>query len=199
MDAITFVIVIVIFFAFWHYNKNRENFELAAKLPGPKGLPLIGIGFDLLRVKSVDLLHFFEKLQEQYGHVLRVMLGSQCVVIFSDPKDVEKILNNQKFLEKSQEYEFLIDWLGTGLLISSGSKWFSRRKIITPAFHFKILDQFIEVFDKHSSLFVNNLEKLRTSSANKVVDIFPPVTLCALDIICGKYDKKTQLVIFNLL
>lgn len=66
--------------------------------------------------------------------------------------------------------------------ISTGKKWFQRRKVITPAFHFKILDQFIEIFDKHGKTLVENLQK----SKGYTIDVFQPIALSALDIICGE-------------
>lgn len=62
-------------------------------------------------------------------------------IIVSDPKVAEYILTSQKNLDKTEDYNFLVRWLGTGLLISTGKKWHQRRKIITPTFHFKILEQ----------------------------------------------------------
>lgn len=38
------------------------------------------------------------------------------------------------------------------------------------------------MFDKHSAIFVKNLEKFKGRS----FDIFPEIGLCALDIICGE-------------
>lgn len=55
--------------------------------------------------------------------------------------------------------------------------------MITPAFHFKILEQFTDVFDSASMVMV---AKLRKEVGKKSIDIYPFVTLCALDIICGK-------------
>lgn len=60
----------------------------------------------------------------------------------------------------------------------------SRRKVLTPAFHFKVLDQFIEVFDRNSNILVEILGKCQETDA---VDIYPLITMAALDIICGKW------------
>ncbi|KAB7505395.1 hypothetical protein Anas_02224 [Armadillidium nasatum] len=59
-------------------------------------------------------------------------------------------------------------------------KWHRSRKMLTPAFHFKILEEFIEVFNQQSKKFVNKLQKY---SDGKPFDIFPSITLATLDII----------------
>jgi cytochrome P450 family 4 len=61
-------------------------------------------------------------------------------------KDAEKILNSAKHLEKSNVYDLLHPFLKTGLLTSSGEKWYARRKLLTPAFHFNILKEFCDIF-----------------------------------------------------
>lgn len=68
----------------------------------------------------------------------------------------------------------------------------TRRKIITPAFHFSILEDFVSIFDKHSSILV---EKLRKYEDQGDFDIFPLTALCTLDIICGMWhivDARQQ-------
>lgn len=82
-------------------------------------------------------------------------------------------------------------WLGTGLLTSTGQKWINRRKIITPAFHFNILEDFVEVFDKQSSILE---EKLRVHEGLGEFNVFPLTALCALDVVCG----ELKLVRFSL-
>lgn len=187
MDAITVAIIsmLILYFLLPLFKKYLERMKMLEKFPGPKGLPVLGNAWEMLKVKPEDLLDVFEKFQNDCGTTIKLMFGPQANILFTDPKDVEIILGSQKILEKSDEYSFLIDWLGTGLLISSNKKWFLRRKVITPAFHFKILDQFVEVFDKHGTVFVENLKRL-TDSSNGPVDVFQPITLCTLDIICGK-------------
>lgn len=66
--------------------------------------------------------------------------------------------------------------------MSTGARWRRQRKLITPTFHFQILEQFLEVFDKQSDVFVEKLEKEIDGGP---FDIMPYVTLCALDIMCG--------------
>jgi cytochrome P450 family 4 len=181
---LAFIIVTFAFFCFWYYFKNREYFKLASQLPGPKGLPLFGIGLELLKLKLKDLIPYIVELHKNYGHVVRVMIGPNCNVLLTDPKDVEKILSSQKILQKTDQYKFGSDWVGTGLITSSGAKWQSRRKIITPAFHFKILELFVNIFEKHSAILV---EKLQNYNENCFFDISELVTMHALDNICGEF------------
>ncbi|XP_035230511.1 cytochrome P450 4V2-like [Stegodyphus dumicola] len=84
-------------------------------------------------------------------------------------------------MQKSWTYDLLHPWLGTGLLTSYGPKWKSRRKLITPSFHFEILKDFLPVFNEQSHIFVKILEK---ETKKPWTDVILPVTLCTLDIIC---------------
>nr|CAD7462280.1 unnamed protein product [Timema tahoe] len=62
------------------------------------------------------------------------------------------------------------------------AKWHSRRKLLTPAFHFKILQEFIPIFNKNSNILV---EKLSEYVNKDYIPINKLVSLCTLDIICG--------------
>lgn len=77
-------------------------------------------------------------------------------------------------------YDYLVAWLGTGLLISTGKKWHDRRKIITPAFHFNILLQFIDVFNYQNKIFINKINEMNDE---KPFDVYNFMTLMSLDII----------------
>ncbi|KAF8770068.1 GDP-fucose protein O-fucosyltransferase 1 like protein [Argiope bruennichi] len=82
---------------------------------------------------------------------------------------------------KGREYNLLAPWLGTGLLTSTGPKWRFRRKLLTPTFHFTILEDFIPVFHEQSSVLVSKLKRL---DCEPCVDVVPLMTSCTLDIIC---------------
>lgn len=62
---------------------------------------------------------------------------------------------------------------------TSGNHWRKHRKIITPAFHFSILDGFVEVFDSQAKKLT---EKLSKEIDKSTFDVYPYVTLCSLDI-----------------
>ncbi|CAG7786278.1 unnamed protein product, partial [Allacma fusca] len=86
-------------------------------------------------------------------------------------------------------YDMLKPWLGTGLLTSEGDKWFHRRKLLTPAFHFKILEDFIDVFNEQTNVLVHILRD--EFGDGKPFNIFPFITRCTLDIICESAMGKT--------
>lgn len=63
-------------------------------------------------------------------------------------------------------------------------------QILTPAFHFKILEDFMDIFNEQSAILVRKLaSELNKDSFN----IFPYVTLCTLDIVCGMCRKSLKL------
>lgn len=107
-------------------------------------------------------------------------LGLDWRIAVTDVNDLETILSSNKLTKKGFEYQYVKPWLGDGLLISFGNKWFQRRKTITPTFHFSILQQFFEVFERQENILVDKLKKHLNSGE---FDIHPYVTLCALDII----------------
>lgn len=47
-------------------------------------------------------------------------------------------------------FRFFKPWLGDGLLINSGEKWRTHRKIIAPTFHLNVLKTFIPLFYNNS-------------------------------------------------
>ncbi|CAD7087159.1 unnamed protein product, partial [Hermetia illucens] len=142
-------------------RKFVRRLILAQSFPGPPALPFI---------------------VKKYGNIIRIWLGPELNLLVSDPSFIETILGTNLLMDKAGEYQVLDPWLKEGLLVSSGEKWFKRRKIITPAFHFKILEQFLEIFDAQSSSLVRILNDLKDKD-NVVLHEY--VGMCALDILCG--------------
>lgn len=62
--------------------------------------------------------------------------------------------------------------------------------MLTPTFHFKILEDFLDIFNKQSQVLVDKLAEIHgemTAKGEERIDIFPYVARCTLDIICGNY------------
>nr|CAD7609873.1 unnamed protein product [Timema genevievae] len=167
------------------YFKIKKMSELSEKIPGPPTIPLLGNALDVRAFSSsVRNKAFFDaglRLRKQYGPIFRLWLGPQLFILLCKPKYIEVILSSNKLLDKGSNYQFLDKWLGTGLLTSTGTKWRNHRRIITPTFHFKILEDFLEVFNTNGRKMV---DKLRKEVGGPEFDIHPYVTLCTLDIIC---------------
>merc|ERR1719376_344837 len=78
-----------------------------------------------------------------------MFFGHEPVLFVYHPDTVKPVLTcTTKLINKAKEYRYLECWLGTGLLISSDGKWHQRRKLLTPAFHFQILDEALDVFNE---------------------------------------------------
>lgn len=63
-------------------------------------------------------------------------------------REAEILMSSSKHAMKSEIYKFLHRFLGQGLLNSNGEKWRQRRKILTPTFHFNILQNFLVTFNE---------------------------------------------------
>ncbi len=109
---------------------------------------------------------------------------------------LKALLSSTRLIGKSREYDFLHSWLGTGLLTSTGTKWFHRRKLLTPTFHLKILADFVHVFNEQSRILVDKLDQAINES-EQGFNIYPFITRCTLDIICGMPDRHWSRSKFN--
>ncbi|EFX88241.1 hypothetical protein DAPPUDRAFT_305713 [Daphnia pulex] len=167
----------------WYWSRERSYFfQQIDNIPGPLKLPFLGNILALPRDGPGLLQIFNVKWTRAYGHIYRFWRGMFPIVNISSPSDVEAILASQVHINKSVTGAFLLPWLGDGLLLSGGNKWRKDRKLLTPAFHFQILDGFFDVFNRNSQIFVEQISK-RILDENEV-DIYPMTSRCTLDIIC---------------
>ncbi|KFB40893.1 AGAP002417-PA-like protein [Anopheles sinensis] len=167
--------VILLRFISFRYRVYRT----VGKVPGPPANFLLGNALELIQY---DTQVFFDKLLEyfhRYGTVVKLDLLSKCWIIFSSPNDIEQIISSNQFNRKSLDYETLQEWLGNGILLDHGSSWFANRRALTGAFHFKILDSYVPVFEEQADVLVRNL----LASCGKPVDIFALAKLYTLDVI----------------
>lgn len=67
--------------------------------------------------------------------------------------------------------------------MATHQKWRSRRKLLTPAFHFRILDDAMKVFNFHGQILAEVLLEDSLKAPDNILNIFNYVTRCTLDII----------------
>ena len=130
---------------------------------------------------------------------------------------LKRLLTSQINIDKSSYYAFLEPWLGKGLLSSSGKqkdiillcndqfshfhhfckgdKWRKDRRLLTPAFHFQILGDFCDVFFRNAEILVEQI--LNRLADCQEIDIYPLISRCTLDVICGKFLFTIWFVLFQ--
>ncbi|XP_067134662.1 cytochrome P450 4C1-like [Centruroides vittatus] len=112
--------------------------------------------------------------------VAKVSWGGYQYFVLCHPESAQEVLKSYTVINKDWIYNILHPWLGTGLLTSSNDKWRNRRKLLTPAFHFRILEDFQGIFNDQSNMLI---EKLKKKEENEEFLIDELITVCTLDII----------------
>lgn len=165
----------------WKHLKNT---------PGPyEGIPLFWVVQQHLRaVRRKPLVPYnVSTLEIRVAHsveyqshgLYRFYIGHVPTVVVYRADLIEIVLTNT--LSKSVDYSLLHSWLGTGLLTSSGSKWKTRRRMLTPAFHFRILDDFVLPINEHTKHLVARIRQL--SEQDDWVDVVPLAASTTLDVL----------------
>ncbi|KAA0202930.1 Cytochrome P450 CYP4V32 [Hyalella azteca] len=122
----------------------------------------------------------FPGLQFNLINILQKNTCENFIKIYKDICGHQELLTSSVLIDKSHAYEIFQSWLGISLLTSTGQTWKSRRRLLTPTFHFKILEDFVEVFN-HQALRL--VDKLQSRVGVAAFDVCPLVALCTLDII----------------
>ncbi|XP_063700408.1 cytochrome P450 4d1-like [Culicoides brevitarsis] len=179
MFLLTLILAVIpLYLLYIHLKWAAEDRKIG--VPGPPCLPVIG-NFHILwkHIRTKTVHERTVQLMDEYGETMRMRVGPKLVILTRDVKVIEQIVNNPKF-GKSQDYQMYKPWLGNGLLLSSGEKWHKMRKLLTPAFHFQILERFIPIYEEQGTIF---LSKLRSLDDKKVIDVVPWYHSFALDVI----------------
>ncbi|CAH1100869.1 unnamed protein product [Psylliodes chrysocephalus] len=165
------LIAVIIFYQIRRRKRHDEFWKYVMAIPGPKGYPLLGTNNVLHTPES--LFERDRKRGREYFPIYKMWSLDFASVGLMIPEDIELVLNNSKHINKSIIYDFLHSWLGSGLLTSGGTKWHKRRKILTPAFHFNILQEFIEILNRETQILVDNLSKI---CDQPYVNVVKPIT-----------------------
>ncbi|XP_046486880.1 cytochrome P450 4C1-like [Neodiprion pinetum] len=181
----TWFAVVLVKVAKWLYEYYRFA-NTVNKIPGPKAHPIVGNALMIIKVDRKDRLKWFRDLCEQYqmDGLFRIWLGTKANVHFISPETVSVILRSKTLITKSDIYSFVQPWLGTGLITSTGETWHQHRKLITPTFHYNILEEYSVVMFEKTEVLKKCIETELKTNPEEPIDIHAFSLKCTLDIIC---------------
>ncbi|XP_066260171.1 cytochrome P450 4d8-like [Euwallacea similis] len=160
---------------------KKSQAKYLQTIPGPKPIFPFGNTLDFIQGSIVFLDNFLKYFKDHGDTIIIHDSALSWILVTVDYDLMEMVLSSSVHISKSNHYDFLYNWLGQGLLTSNGDKWKSHRKIITPAFHFSILQGFLPVFD---SVGNNLVKKLRKEIGKSSLEISNLLSLFTLDVIC---------------
>ncbi|KAJ3637009.1 hypothetical protein MTP99_000506 [Tenebrio molitor] len=184
---VTFIFLVTIFVVSLHrffqgYQRRKRIWDAIEPFGGEKWYPLVGTCLDLIKASRDNFYEVYSARNKKHGPLFRTWMGSIPAIHVMKPDHIERILNNTVNLTKGDIYKFVEPWLGEGLITGSDhKKWHRHRKLLTPTFHFSVLDNMMEVMTEKGQYLA---DRLTQKADGKFFNIYPYLTLCELDIIC---------------
>uniref|UniRef100_A0A3Q2Y412 aromatase n=1 Tax=Hippocampus comes TaxID=109280 RepID=A0A3Q2Y412_HIPCM len=129
-----------------------------------------------------------------FGHVLQMVKWGEehpyafplwfgpcvCYMNIHHPDYVKSILTSTE-PKDDYAYKFIKTWIGDGLLVSHGQKWFRHRRLLTPGFHYDVLKSHLKLMSASAKTMLDKWE--RYSSSGESFELFEHVSLMTLDTI----------------
>ncbi|XP_075226509.1 cytochrome P450 4C1-like isoform X1 [Lycorma delicatula] len=175
------IVMIFISFCLLLYNylmRSSRMEQLTTNIPSLKRWPIIGSVLEFMAIS--DCLQTLCRFTDEHGPIFSFWAGNKLLIVLSGLNEIQTILTNNTLLTKSEFYDFMKPWIGTGLITSSGEEWHRQRKILAPAFQFKILQRFIVNFSSNTNTLVHTL---KNEVGKPGFDITEYISCCSLNII----------------
>ncbi|KAG8004552.1 Leukotriene-B(4) omega-hydroxylase 2 [Nibea albiflora] len=141
------------------------------------------VGATRLMQSTEEGLLEVDELVQTYKHSCSWFLGPfyHFVRLFH-PDYVKPLLMAPASITVKDEliYGHLRPWLGKSLLISNGEEWSRKRRLLTPAFHFDILKNYVAMFNASTNIMHDKWLRL-VSEGTTNLEMFDHVILMTLD------------------
>uniref|UniRef100_A0A0K8TVP0 Cytochrome p450 n=1 Tax=Epiphyas postvittana TaxID=65032 RepID=A0A0K8TVP0_EPIPO len=174
-------------------RRNRRLLELAAMLPGPPALPVLGNAL-LFTASPSEQLKRLEEIMHKYGQYVKFWMGSDLNILVGNPEDIKLIFSSNKVQDKGPVYENLKEILGPGLF-TGGSVWRSHRKIATPSYNKQSVCQYEQVFNMEAAFLVQTLS---SKDPKQTFDIYWNAVHCTTQCVCQTLMGLSKLESQNL-
>jgi cytochrome P450 len=122
--------------------------------PGPKGVPLLGVGPLFARAP----LEFAQQIARRYGDLACTRFGSRTLIWLNHPRLIEEVFVGQhRACIKDPTTRQLIPLLGNGLLTSDGDAWRKQRRLAAPALQPKRIASYANTMTECTERFASSL------------------------------------------
>ncbi|XP_058537034.1 cytochrome P450 4A4-like isoform X4 [Ochotona princeps] len=129
--------------------------------------------------KDQDLQKIRQWVEEFPSAFVLRLQGNEIRLMLYDP-DYMKVIMGRSDPKAPGNYKFLAPWIGYGLLLLEGQKWFQHRRMLTPAFHSDILKPYVELMVDSVQMMLDRWEHV---SEDSPLEIFRHISLMTLDTI----------------
>ncbi|XP_018429979.1 PREDICTED: cytochrome P450 4B1-like, partial [Nanorana parkeri] len=130
---------------------------------------------------------------EKYPNAFPLWIGKFVTSLVISHPEYAKAVFGRSDPKASTGYNFLIPWIGKGLLVLSGNTWFQHRRLITPGFHYDVLKPYIKLISESTNVMLDKWDPL--CNKEESVELFQYVSLMTLDSImkCAfSYNSNCQ-------
>ncbi|XP_035764092.1 cytochrome P450 4B1-like [Neolamprologus brichardi] len=88
------------------------------------------------------------KWGQEYSYVFPIWFGPFLSIIIIQHPDYAKTILTSSEPKDDFAYRFVEGWIGNGLLVSEGQKWFRHRRLLTPGFHYDVLKPYVKLMSE---------------------------------------------------
>ncbi|XP_058459519.1 probable cytochrome P450 4ac1 [Malaya genurostris] len=165
------------------YLRSLPSYKAAAHFPGYRIYPIVqNVFVALFKSQTGSFTEARRWAKEHNGQSYRFLIRGVLILQAIRYKEVEMLLSSSKLIQKSPLYKVTVPFIGKGLLNSSGAKWHHRRRILTPTFHFNILQSFLQTFHDECAKLITHLHV--AADCDAITALQPLSTKVTLNTIC---------------
>nr|XP_020445914.1 cytochrome P450 4B1-like [Monopterus albus] len=170
-------LVVVVYTLNTLFPKRKAALRSTEAFPGPPRHWLFG-HVRQMKQDGTDLDKIVEWGQ-QYPYAFPVWFGPFLCFLYIHHPDYAKTILTSTEPKDDVSYTFIEDWIGEGLLVSQGQKWFQHRRLLTPGFHYDVLKPYVKLMSDSAKTMLKKWE--RYANTNEPFELFEHVSLMTLD------------------
>ncbi|XP_055308673.1 cytochrome P450 4c3-like [Sitodiplosis mosellana] len=172
------------------YLYRMESYVKHLKSTHPL-LPIVGTAYGMIGKSATDAYKEILRFAKSNDTPVKTYIGSTLALTVDKPEDIKIILSSPICFDKPFVFDFLPYRAGI-FTTTLSAVWKPIRKHLNPTFSLNVLQSFMPIFNKKSTVL---LEKMDTEVGKEEFNVFPYIQWSILDAICETtmgFDLKTQ-------